>query len=696
MQAARSFLLILLLLTPQLVHAQGASWRLLFDSSNAGFNGGNGYKTANNASGTLAWGESYIMMSYAAMYRATGEAQYLQTLADHALHVLDQRDNKKGLKDFAGKSRPCWQSSKYSADKKGYCWVVHSGMLTYPMVDLALLVNQAPALKALPVPNSKLSLGQATTTILAEVKKVAATHDFQFKSGPASNEGYYRGDPSAKNTAPAVAGKILPLNQMNAMGRTLVLLWKATGSTAYKDKAQRMARYFKNRMKLKGSTYVWTYWGTAWKQNGGEDISHAAINADFAVLSRQHGLVFNSTDMVYLAKTLIYNVHRTTDHAADRVDGYGTTNKYRWAVGRWLNLSPYDARVWPVAANIFRSVTKASAGQNFLGVANLCRYAPAVQHYTFYHVDWKDLGTYREALKYGANILTLPPDPKKPLALKLGYRASVSATIDQWEGKSKKYILAHRLNKTGSAWQWVYTPYWPGIYYPYTGKKEVLFQFTDKFISGKGIEVREVAPVKPPAILTKSLPVAQVGKAYAVTLKGSGDKPLVWRVEPPVSGVVIGQQTGALKWTPLPSQAPGTVIKVALRNDSGQATRTFNVMVTGAPKPDAGTPKPDKGAAPMYDGASPRPEASTPHPDLTGVKPDGPKPKSDSAKPPADGAITPDFRRDHVIKSEGCECRAGSMNDVIPWWFAALIAGLLLRGASRRNKKQGSKIKIKK
>ncbi len=643
-------LALALLLTPASAHAQGATWRLLFDASNAGFNSGNGYKTSNNASGTLAWGESYIMMSYAAMYRATGDPAYLLTLADHALNVLDQRDNKKGLKDWAGKARPCWQSSKYSANKLGYCWVVHSGMLIYPMADLVLLANQSPALKALPVPNSKLNLGQAAAAILTEVKAVVATHDYQYKTGPKSGEGYYRGDPGAKATVPSVAGKALPLNQMNAMGRALVLLWKVTGYSPFKAKAQGMATYFKNRLKLKGSSYVWTYWGSAWSQNGGEDISHAAINADFAALCHQHGLVFSSTDMVHLAKTLIYNVHLSNDQAADRVDGSGSSNKYRWAVGRWLNLSPFDARVWPVAANIFRSVTKASAGQNFLGMANLCRYAPRIWHYSFYSVDWKDLGDHRKAVKYGANILTLPPDPKKPLALRLGYRASVAASIDQWEGKAKKYHLAHRLAKTGSAFSSVYTPFWPGIYYPYTAKKEVLFQFTDKFVVGKGIEVKEVKAVTPPLILTKTLPQAKVGQPYAFALKGSGDGPLLWSVMPPVPGVKIGLKSGALTWTPAPAQAPGTVIKVRLRNDSGQAERTFNVMVVGI-GPDAGPPP--------VDAAPPLPDA----PPL-----------------PADGAPSVDLGDASVGTDNGCECRAtGRASDFGLAWSILMLLGIWIR-----------------
>ena len=190
---------LLVLLLPSVALAQGVSFRQTFDTVNLALNKGDGYKTSSNNSGTLAWGESYIMMSYAVMFRGTGDPAYLLRLADHALSVLDQRDNKKGLKDFAGKSRPCWQSAKYSNNKKGYCWVVHSGMISYPMADLALLVQQNPKLGSLKVKGST-TLAAAAATVLAEVQKVVATHDFQYKSGPSSGEGHYRGDPAAGAT----------------------------------------------------------------------------------------------------------------------------------------------------------------------------------------------------------------------------------------------------------------------------------------------------------------------------------------------------------------------------------------------------------------------------------------------------------------------------------------------------------------
>lgn len=64
-------------------------------------NNGDGYKTSNNETATLGWGESYIMMSYASAYLATDDTFFLDKLADHA--------------DFAAPSAPRPASSSTSS-----------------------------------------------------------------------------------------------------------------------------------------------------------------------------------------------------------------------------------------------------------------------------------------------------------------------------------------------------------------------------------------------------------------------------------------------------------------------------------------------------------------------------------------------------------------------------------------------------
>jgi hypothetical protein len=77
-----------------------------FDKADSALNNGSGYKTG--LGDYLAWGESYIMMSYVEMYRATKDTHYLDKLADHADCVLASRDDSRGFRDYSGRSRAAW------------------------------------------------------------------------------------------------------------------------------------------------------------------------------------------------------------------------------------------------------------------------------------------------------------------------------------------------------------------------------------------------------------------------------------------------------------------------------------------------------------------------------------------------------------------------------------------------------------
>jgi MYXO-CTERM domain-containing protein len=564
-----------LVLLPLHAEARGVSARLAYDKANVGLNGGNGYKTGDNASGTLAWGESYVMMSHAAMFRATGDATYLVQLADHALNVLAHRDSVLGLKDYAGHSRPCWQSTKYSPASQPFCWVVHSGMLTYPMADLVGLVEANPTLKSRSVPAFGTTLGATAQDVLAAVEQTVATHAFEWRNGPASGEGYYLGDPDA-TFLDNVAGKALPLNQMNALGQTLAVLASVTKKSDYQTKLKGLCAYLRNRMTASGQTLVWTYWGDAWSQGKGEDISHAGINVELAHLCQAAGQSFTAQDLGKLAHTLFELVHVDVDTVADLVDGGGGTNTYKLEVGRWLSLSPFDARVWPIAANMFRGVSSVS-GSGLLGLAAIAEHAPTLRDYSFYVADWQDLGDYRKATAYGANLLLLPPDHAQTYAFRVGYHAVKQTVVEQWDGSAYHPNLT--LTATGTGFEWAFVPYDPKLFFAYSAGG-ALFQLTDSFVAGQGIEVKEVAPVIDPVIISSSLPPATVGVAYSAALQGTGDAPLLWSLVEGPEALLLDAQTGQIAWTAA-SSAPAVTVKVRLQNDSGEATRTLTIEVGG-------------------------------------------------------------------------------------------------------------------
>jgi len=270
--------------------------------------------TLGDASG-LAWGESYVLKSYVAMYEGTGKTSYLEELVRRGDRVLAFRDDRRKVQDVVRERvMPSWSTGKYS-DGKRYAWIVHAGMITYPLARFAWLVKSRPELGK--------AFGAKAAAYEKDVIETVKAFDKYWKEGPGKGEGFYWG---------LVLGKALPLNQQNALGRTQVMLWLTTGQAVYKERAEKLARYFKNRMKLTEDRYTWAYWD----QGGAEDISHAAINVDFAYLCYRGRLVFEKEDMARLARTL-QHCGRGKEGFALTVDGQGETN-YSMQAGRWGHL----------------------------------------------------------------------------------------------------------------------------------------------------------------------------------------------------------------------------------------------------------------------------------------------------------------------------------------------------------------------
>lgn len=57
---------------------------------------------------TLAWGEFYTLQALVDLYEATGDRKFLNEVAYRGDRVLSHRDDKRGITDGSGRSRPAW------------------------------------------------------------------------------------------------------------------------------------------------------------------------------------------------------------------------------------------------------------------------------------------------------------------------------------------------------------------------------------------------------------------------------------------------------------------------------------------------------------------------------------------------------------------------------------------------------------
>ena len=289
----------------------------------------------------LAWSESYILNGFVSAYEATEDTLFLSRLCEHAQNIFLIRDDFRGIKDeIRGRLMHAWSSTQYT-NGKNYAWIVHAGMVTFPLARFVYLVHRDETLSE--------QFGARADFILARIEETVKCFDDSFRHGPEEEEGHYVGD---------YFDHELPLNQQNALGRTLVTLWLATGDMSYRVKASALAKYFKNRLWYNGRkmAYSWAYSpGNDGSGEDTDDISHAAINADFAFQCYRAGIVFTRKEMRKFAGT-VTRIFASGDSVSVLIDGYGGVKpSFTFQAGRWLHLAYVEQ---PVADVLYRHLAK--------------------------------------------------------------------------------------------------------------------------------------------------------------------------------------------------------------------------------------------------------------------------------------------------------------------------------------------------
>lgn len=290
-----------------------------FDTWETTYNSGNGLATNDNLQGSLAWGEGYERMGFMTMYRATDDPYYLTRVVDRSLMVIDRRDDNIGYVDHLGRSRETWVAEKYSDNNERYAWVVHSGMITYPMADFVQTVYNDPTLHGIPhtANGTTKTLKDWADDLYTAVEATIQAHDNQWQS-----DGYHTENVNFLGSLSNA--QLLPYNQGIAMGRTLLMMWRADplNNSSYLFKVITLANEFDDALTLQSNdSYVWNYSTT----HGTEDISHGVIEADFARLCYLNGIVFDRDDMVRFANTFKRNIYEEPLLLDHNVAGTGST-----------------------------------------------------------------------------------------------------------------------------------------------------------------------------------------------------------------------------------------------------------------------------------------------------------------------------------------------------------------------------------
>lgn len=313
----------------------------LFDELDYKVNQGKGYSEYLNTDGfptgaLLAWSESYLMQSYANMFLATDEVKYLDKLHEHIKQVLANRDDKIGQKDYKSELVPCWGTDKYTKNKEWMHFAVHTGMITYSILEFVRLVRDSGIEKYY----------DSARSFLQQVDKSIDYHNKDWKIDHYVHpEDFYE------------RNYIIPISQQATIGRSLILLYELTDKEEYFNKTKYLARFIKDNSIKENDTggYILKQ-GFILSKNMPEskivDISHATATIHFAYLCYKNNIVFDKKDMQKFTKTIKQLAINNNNRFPKFLDGTGNFD-YEVTAAQYAFLSEFDEEIYTSIIDLF-------------------------------------------------------------------------------------------------------------------------------------------------------------------------------------------------------------------------------------------------------------------------------------------------------------------------------------------------------
>ncbi len=290
-------------------------------------------------------------------------------------------------------------SGSFTLVSQPVVFTVHTGMITYPMASFARIIGRSPALRR----RYKRKADEYLEAAIA----AAHVHDNEWRQD-APGRGYFiwpKGMPLAYD------GTEQPTNQSLALGQTYAELAAVTCDPLWADRARRLAAMFTAELRLlPNDSYSWAYWPTFGKLYNGytkaeavseytpsygtpgngakqiEDLSHGAIDVEFAVLAFRHRLAYKGEDMARFAHSYSRNLATSTDSGAAttflRVDGTGglaTSGQFLQAP-RWMAAASWDRAVFDHSRAVYDvNAVQPQSGSLLMCVAYLNWFARRVE-----------------------------------------------------------------------------------------------------------------------------------------------------------------------------------------------------------------------------------------------------------------------------------------------------------------------------
>ena len=332
-----------------------------------------------NGTRPVVWSEPAILEALMNVWTRTRDVRLLDEVAHHADIILDGRSSVRGTVDvLRGMPVAAWPTDGYNCGHY-YAHAVHSGVIAHPIAWFARVVLEDPGIAPHHVARAERYVVAADAAL--------AVHNDQFSNN--GDEGRYRvptnigtlsncPDNTSFNT---LGGEPLPYNQMLGPGRAHLEIARAMDAQMagdgnhHRDRAARLARYFRSALERSGDMYLWEY-----VLNGRrEDTAHAALVIRFVVEAYEAGLVFDDTHLSRFVETFQF-LSADMDAVRSHLDATTTgepSNRWQSGVVRWTPLSIANRIVYDRARAIYYDAN----GASLTGQSQLIRFKPDAFEY---------------------------------------------------------------------------------------------------------------------------------------------------------------------------------------------------------------------------------------------------------------------------------------------------------------------------
>ncbi|MGH7997671.1 MAG: hypothetical protein ACREFX_15100 [Opitutaceae bacterium] len=237
-------------------------------------------------------------------------------------------------------------------------FVVHEGMLGYPVAVFIAAVKADPALQP--------RFGADADRFLAFINRNFVEKWEPYWIDLGRGAGAYRFPPIITDRYP---NRVLPHNQYLAMARVYVVLEHVPGADPLMAvRARGMALNFRRNLHRSGTGWRWNYWD--WIEGGRRDVGdtargdfsqahredsgHGTIDVGFALEAWRHGVVFTRADIRRFAATYLDAMwNGSNENPRLGTDVVTRGDRFSALLGDWVDLCQVDPRIYFLALTAF-------------------------------------------------------------------------------------------------------------------------------------------------------------------------------------------------------------------------------------------------------------------------------------------------------------------------------------------------------